>query len=137
MIVVYAITIACSSMLLFLVQPMMAKVLLPRFGGSAGVWVACMLFFQVVLLLGYGYSYVVTRHLSRRAQGWIHAALVLLSLAALPVRTATVQSSGGEPAMPILARLAAWVGLPSCGVSATATLFASVSGGAGAGRLSA
>jgi SAM-dependent methyltransferase len=100
-------------MLLFLVQPMMAKALLPLFGGSAGVWVACMLFFQVVLLLGYWYSYGITRHLSRRAQGWVHAALLLLSLWALPLRTGIPSpSSAAQPAMAILTLLAASVGLP-------------------------
>ena len=72
-------------MLLFLVQPMMAKALLPGFGGSAGVWVTCMLFFQVVLLAGYAYSYVVTRHLSRGVQGLVHVVLLLASLLVLPV----------------------------------------------------
>jgi hypothetical protein len=49
----YGFTIACSSLLLFAVQPVLAKALLPRYGGAAGVWITCMLFFQVVLLLGY------------------------------------------------------------------------------------
>src|SRR5471030_3324579 len=83
-------------MLLFLVQPMMAKALLPRFGGSAGVWVACMLFFQVVLLLVYWYSYVITRHLSLRAQGWVHAALLLLSLSALRCERGCHQAQGSR-----------------------------------------
>src|SRR5579872_4706552 len=62
----YSLTIGCSSVLLFSVQPIMAKALLPRFGGSAGVWVTCMLFFQVMLLLGYLYSYLITACLTRR-----------------------------------------------------------------------
>src|SRR5580704_8138953 len=64
----YSLAIACSSTLLFLVQPIIAKAILPRFGGSAGVWVACMLFFQVVLLVGYLYSFCLTRYLSAKAQ---------------------------------------------------------------------
>jgi SAM-dependent methyltransferase len=111
-------------MLLFMVQPMMARALLPRFGGSAGVWVACMLFFQVVLLLGYWYSYVITRHLSRRAQGWVHAALLLLSLSALPLRTG-MPSSAGEPEVAILALLAVSVGLPYFLLSASSPLLQS------------
>src|SRR5947209_17092232 len=98
----YSITIACSSMLLFMVQPMIAKALLPRFGGSAGVWVACMLFFQVVLLFGYGYSYAVTRHLSRRAQGWLHAALLLVSVTVLPLRP-PVRWTASTPVTPAIA----------------------------------
>jgi hypothetical protein len=56
-----SVTIAGSGALLFVVQPIIAKSLLPRFGGSAGVWVACMMFFQIVLLLGYLYSFWITR----------------------------------------------------------------------------
>jgi SAM-dependent methyltransferase len=122
----YSITIACSAMLLFLVQPMMAKALLPGFGGSAGVWVTCMLFFQVVLLLGYWYSYGITRHLSRRAQGWVHAALLLISLSALPLRTGIpLPSSGAEPALAILALLAVSVGLPYFVLSTSSPLLQS------------
>src|SRR5437870_11712218 len=99
----YSITIAASALLLFSVQPMIAKALLPRFGGAAGVWVACMLFFQVGLLAGYAYSYGVTRHLSRPAQGRLHAALLLVSLLALPVRLriAWMPSHPGAPALSI------------------------------------
>ena len=60
---IYAASVTLSSALLFVVQPVMAKSLLPRFGGSAGVWIACMLFFQVTLLLGYLYSFCITRFL--------------------------------------------------------------------------
>src|SRR5690349_12963967 len=59
-------SVACSSALLFIVQPVLAKSLLPRFGGSAGVWIACMLFFQLVLLLGYLYAFCLTRYLGTR-----------------------------------------------------------------------
>jgi hypothetical protein len=120
-------------MLLFLVQPMMAKALLPSFGGSAGVWVTCMLFFQVVLLLGYWYSYGITRHLSRRAQGWVHAALLLLSLSALPLRTG-IQSGGEAPAVAILALLAASVGLPYFVLSTTSPLLQAWYAGSGGAR---
>src|SRR5579864_3438467 len=82
---VYALTITGSSALLFLVQPMIAKAILPRFGGTAGVWVTCMLFFQVALLGGYLYSYWIA-HLPRRWQAAIHLALLALSLWALPLR---------------------------------------------------
>ncbi|MBZ5623670.1 MAG: fused MFS/spermidine synthase [Acidobacteriia bacterium] len=110
----YALTITCSSALLFLVQPMLAKAILPRFGGSAGVWVTCMLFFQVVLLIGYLYAYWITRHLNRRVQTAIHLVLLVLSLSALPLhlpieRTPT---SGAGPSLAILWLLVASVGLP-------------------------
>ena len=120
----YAVTIAASALLLFLVQPMIAKSLLPRFGGSAGVWVVCMLFFQVVLLAGYAYSYFVTRHLSRRTQGLVHIALLAASLFVLPVGR-----SSGLPGLPpqsaILLTLAATVGLPYFLLSSTSPLLQS------------
>src|SRR5260370_7683840 len=66
-------------------KPIIAKSLLPRFGGSAGVWIACMLFFQVVLLLGYLYSFCLTRYLSAKAQALVHFALLTLRAGALPL----------------------------------------------------
>ena len=68
----YAATIFFSSALLFLLQPIMAKAILPQFGGSAGVWTTCMLFFQVVLLLGYLYANCLTRYLRVRLQIALH-----------------------------------------------------------------
>src|SRR3954471_23730781 len=72
----YAGAVAWSSALLFVVQPIMAKSLLPRFGGSASVWIACMLFFQLVLLLGYFYSFCLTRYLGLKAQALVHLGLL-------------------------------------------------------------
>ena len=120
----YTLAIALSALLLFLVQPMIAKTLLPRFGGSAGVWVTCMLFFQVVLLAGYAYSYFVTRHMSRRTQGWFHGALLAASLAFLPVgRPGRIPDLSPQPA--VLLTLAVSVGLPYFLLSATSPLFQS------------
>ena len=65
----YAFTIFVSAFLLFLVQPVMAKQILPWFGGSATVWTTCLVFFQAVLLLGYAYADLVVRSLSMKA-GW-------------------------------------------------------------------
>jgi SAM-dependent methyltransferase len=119
----YALTITASSALLFLVQPMIAKAILPRFGGSAGVWVACMLFFQVTLLAGYLYAYWITR-LHRRAQTAIHLALLALSLWTLPLRPRfeTMPSGGVSPVLAILWLLALSVGLPYFLLSATSPL---------------
>src|SRR5437899_10501516 len=89
-------SIACSSALLFVVQPMLAKSLLPRFGGSAGVWIACMLFFQLVLLLGYLYAFCLTRYLAPRTQVLVHVLLMTLSLAALPLQP-HVEAPGANP----------------------------------------
>lgn len=81
----YGATIALSAFLLFLVQPLLARAILPGFGGSAAVWATCMLFFQLGLLAGYLYSDLLVRHLGPRLQTRIHLALVLLSLAWLPI----------------------------------------------------
>src|SRR5215471_10473253 len=103
----YASAIFLSSSLLFLLQPMMAKALLPRFGGSAGVWTACMLFFQVVLLAGYLYAHCLTRYLSSRAQAAIHTALLIASAAALPVKPSAEWnfSAAASPVFAILGLL--------------------------------
>ncbi|HEX7928378.1 MAG TPA: fused MFS/spermidine synthase, partial [bacterium] len=83
--VLYAVTIFLSAFLLFALQPIIAKVILPWFGGTAAVWTTCLLFFQALLLVGYGYSHVTTRYLAPRAQAVLHVALLALSLASLPI----------------------------------------------------
>ncbi len=121
----YALTIVCSSLLLFLVQPILAKAILPRFGGSAGVWVTCMLFFQVVLPIGYLYSYWITRRLSRKAQTVVHLVLLIGSLAVLPVRPRFEWTPAGSPVFSILWLLATSVGLPYLLLSTTSPLMQS------------
>ena len=110
----YAITILVSAFLLFQVQPVIAKIILPWFGGSAAVWTTCLLFFQFALLLGYLYSHAVVRYLKPRAQMALHACLLLVSAAALPIypsaRWKPVDPSA--PILHILALLALTVGLP-------------------------
>src|SRR5512143_1051750 len=81
----YAITILVSAFLLFQVQPVIAKIILPWFGGSAAVWTTCLLFFQVALLLGYLYSHAVVRYLKPRAQMALHIGLLAVSALALPI----------------------------------------------------
>lgn len=74
-----------SALLLFLVQPMIAKILLPRFGGTAAVWTACMLFFQGMLLAGYFYSHLLRQRLSPRTALRTHAVLLACACCMLPV----------------------------------------------------
>ena len=81
----YACTIFSSALLLFLVQPVMARAILPWFGGSAGVWTTSMLFFQVLLLLGYLYAHAITRRLGPRTCRSLHAGLLAASVALLPI----------------------------------------------------
>src|SRR5690242_21125241 len=81
----YALTILVSAFLLFQVQPVIAKIILPWFGGSAAVWTTCLLFFQLVLLLGYSYAHALVRYLKPRIQMLVHGVLLLLSALVLPI----------------------------------------------------
>jgi hypothetical protein len=122
--VAFATTIFLSALLLFQVQPMLAKFILPWFGGSAAVWSAALLFFQLLLLGGYLYAHCLTRYLSPKAQLAVHGALLTASFAALPVIPASHWKNviTGDPTMRILLLLAATVGLPYLLLSATSPL---------------
>lgn len=120
----YAATIALSAFLLFLVQPIIAKQILPWFGGSAAVWTTCMMFFQVVLLGGYGYSDFLIRRLEPMRQRAIHAVVLLLSLAFLPILVGESlrPQDADHPAGRILWLLAITIGLPYFALSTTGPL---------------
>jgi len=125
MALLYGGTIFCSSLLLLLVQPMMAKALLPWFGGSAGVWTCAMLFFQAGLLGGYAYAHGATRYLRSRSQTFVHLALLAASLAALPIvplESWKPAVGAGSPLIRLLGILAVSVGLPYLMLSATTPL---------------
>jgi hypothetical protein len=100
--------------LLFLLQPIIAKQILPWFGGSAAVWTTCLVFFQVALLAGYAYSHLTTRRLGPRAQTLLHMALLVASLAVLPIVADTSWKPAGreDPGTRILGLLLATIGLP-------------------------
>jgi SAM-dependent methyltransferase len=110
----YALTILVSAFLLFQVQPVIAKIILPWFGGSAAVWTTCMLFFQMALLLGYLYSHAVVRYLNPRKQMILHCLMLLISAAVLPIYPNLAWKPAGneDPTMRILGLLAMTVGLP-------------------------
>ncbi|HEX6136175.1 MAG TPA: fused MFS/spermidine synthase [Casimicrobiaceae bacterium] len=120
----FALTIFGSAFLLFLVQPIIAKQILPWFGGSAAVWTTCLVFFQAALLAGYAYADVIVRRLSLRRQALLHYALLAASLAALPIVPAAFwKPAGGEnPAPLILGLLAVTIGLPYFLLSTTSPL---------------
>jgi spermidine synthase len=120
----HAVTIFLSAFLLFQVQPVIARVILPWFGGTAAVWTTCLLFFQVTLLLGYAYSHFVIRRLSPRRQLLVHAALLLLCLLLLPITpdTSWKPSTADNPTLRILGLLAATIGLPYFLLSTTGPL---------------
>lgn len=119
----YAITIFLSAFLLFEVQPVIAKIILPWFGGTSAVWSTCMLFFQLVLLLGYLYAHWLHTRLAPRRQALVHMAVLFLSLAALPILPAAHWKTGaGQPSFRILALLTATVGMPYFLLSSTSPL---------------
>jgi hypothetical protein len=119
-----------GAFLLFLVQPLAGKFVLPWFGGGPAVWTGCLLFFQVVLLAGYAYAHLGVSRLSARAQGAVHVALLAVAAVALvpfaahrfsqpPAPSGTAELA---PLVQILGFLAASVGLPSLALSATSPL---------------
>lgn len=121
---IYGAVIFSSAFLLFLVQPLIAKLILPWFGGVAEVWAVCLVFFQTVLLLGYLYAHLLARKFRPRVQGRIHAALLAASVLWLPILPkASWQPSGREdPATYILWLLALTIGLPFLVLSSTSPL---------------
>jgi hypothetical protein len=103
-----------TAALLFLVQPLVGRMLLPAFGGSPQVWTTSMLFFQVALLVGYGYTHLATTRLPRRVHLWLHLVLVAAPLALLPIALDVVPSGRGGlmPSLELLAGLVLGVGAP-------------------------
>jgi len=122
--VFYAGTIFLSSFLLFLVQPLIARLILPWFGGSAAVWTTCMLFFQALLLAGYAYAHWLTRLSNKRAEAVIHTVLLLAAAATLPIAPGEAWKPLGteEPVTRILLLLGASVGLPYFLLASTSPL---------------
>lgn len=107
-------TIFLAALLLFEVEPLIAKIILPWFGGSAAVWIACLLFFQATLLAGYLYAHLVVTRLSPLWQARVHIALLVGSLIFLPIiPSASWMPTGGENPLPlIIGLLAGTIGLP-------------------------
>jgi SAM-dependent methyltransferase len=120
----YATTVFLSAFLLFQVQPLVAKIILPWFGGSAAVWTVCMLFFQVLLLLGYFYAHGSIRWQTPSRQRLIHWMLLAAAVAMLPLSPGNSwKPQGGEdPTLRILGLLAATIGLPYLVLSTTGPL---------------
>lgn len=120
----HAATIFLSSFLLFLVQPLIARLILPWFGGSAAVWTTCMLFFQALLLAGYAYAHGVESRLPRRLVPIVHTVLLAAAVALLPIApgAAWKPAGGEEPIHSILLVLGAAVGLPYFLLASTSPL---------------
>jgi hypothetical protein len=124
MLLAYATTLFLSATLLFLVQPMIAKMILPLLGGTPAVWNTCMVFFQAVLLAGYTYAHLTTSWLGVRRQAVVHLILLLTPLVVLPISVSEgwVRSGDANPIPWLLGLLLASVGLPFFVVSTSAPL---------------
>ncbi len=133
MMLLYALTVFLGAFLLFQIQPLIGKAILPWFGGAPAVWSTCLVFFQLVLLAGYLYAHGLARRSNPRAARAFHCALLLLSVAALLALALAwgspiLPGSGwkprdpGEPIRRILLILATSVGLPYLLLSSTSPL---------------
>jgi len=120
----FLITIFLSSFLLFQIQPILAKMALPFFGGGAAIWTACMLFFQFFLLLGYLYSHYLTKLTHLNHQVILHSILIAMSLLFLPITPFTDSLSFGweAPQLDIIFSLLLGIGFPYFLLSSTAPL---------------
>ncbi len=120
----HALTIFCGAFLLFLVQPLIGKYILPWFGGSPGVWTTCLLFFQTLLLGGYAYAHATSTWLKPRRQAWVHLGLLALAVATLPIAPGPEWKplAGDAPTGRILLLLTVCLGLPYFVLSATGPL---------------
>ena len=120
----FAITVFSSAALVFMVQPMVAKLVLPLLGGSPSVWNTSMAFFQLALLAGYFYAHLLQRIPSVRGQAITHCAALVIAAVALPLRVNGLAGppSSDHPNLWLLAVLTLSIGLPFAVLSATAPL---------------
>ena len=125
--VLYGATMFLSAFLLFLIQPLIGKYILPWFGGTPAVWTTCLLFFQVLLLLGYSYADVLASRFPLRRQAGLHLFLILTTLFTLPIipSQAWKPLDGGSPVFRILGLLLVSIGAPYLFLSATSPLLQS------------
>ena len=120
----FALTIFTGAFLLFQVQPLVGKYILPWFGGGPGIWTTCMLFFQLLLLGGYAYAHAVSRYLRPRTQAILHLVLLAAALASLPITPSDTwkPTDANDPVWRILSLLTVSLGLPYLVLSATGPL---------------
>ena len=126
MLALFGTTIFLSAALLFCVEPMIARMLLPLLGGAPAVWVTCMLFFQLALLLGYGYAHGTLSRLGPRRQAMLQMPLLLAPLLVLPIAFDPQMTAswppGADPSWRLLLMLTVAVGLPFLVLSTTSPL---------------
>ena len=120
----FTVTLLLSAILLFIVQPMFGKMVLPLLGGTPSVWNTCMVFFQATLLAGYAYAHVTARALGVRHQARLHLVLLAAPLMLLPITVPAAWRSPSQdhPAPWLLALLIVALGLPFFVVSTTGPL---------------
>src|SRR5215469_3197532 len=122
----YAAAIFLSSSLLFLVEPMAGKRLLPLLGGSAAVWTTCLVFFQCALLLGYLYAHRLAARLRPGVQRFVHVTLLLSGLFVFAIGSrASVHASTAHPIWTVFALLGTLIGIPFLALSGTGPLLQS------------
>jgi len=121
--VLYTLTIFLGSGLLFLVEPMVAKMILPVFGGSPAVWNASVVFFQLMLLVGYAYAHGSIR-LFKNRQPILHVLVLAIALIVLPfgIKPGYTPNQSGMPALEVIGLLIVMVGLPFFALAAQAPL---------------
>jgi hypothetical protein len=119
----FAATLFLSAALLFAVQPMLSKMVLPQLGGTPSVWNACLCFFQAALLLGYLYAHLSAKCLEARTQLGVHVLVLTFAVMFLPPdASAGVPPSKEAPVLWLILRLATTVGIPFFAITATAPL---------------
>src|SRR5438477_36689 len=120
----FALTIFTGAFLLFQVQPLIGKYILPWFGGGPGVWTTCLLFFQTLLLGGYAYAHLTSTRFKPKTQGIVHFVLLGLSLALLPITPSEMWKPhvATDPTWQILLLLMVTIGLPYFVLSSTGPL---------------
>src|ERR1700690_3443575 len=122
--VTFIVAILISAALLFVVEPMFTKMVLPRLGGAAAVWSVAMVFFQAALLAGYAYAHLLTRFAPGRASVFIHLAMMVVTCLVLPLHIAAGwgQPPPGGEAFWLLSLLTGSIGLPCFALAANAPL---------------
>ncbi|MDK2746161.1 MAG: fused MFS/spermidine synthase [Brevundimonas sp.] len=135
--ILFAVAVFTSACLVFVVQPMATKLILPTLGGSPSVWNAAMVFFQTALLAGYGYAHLLQRIGSMRRQVAVHLGLLLIAALFLPLRISGLlgDPDPSAPTLWMLATLALSLGAPFAVLSATAPLLQAWYARASAGRV--
>src|SRR5438445_12425601 len=114
MLFLYSLTLFISAALLFLLQLMVAKMILPSLGGTSSVWTVCMLFFQTILLMGYLYAQLTISRLGVLRQSIMHSLIILIPVAVLPAiaSLSAALPASSDPTVYLLLAFASHVGVP-------------------------